>query len=103
MSYKKAGQANINASTTLTVGSNGIKIFFNPSFDINLTVDHLALTTNHENYFSNESIYPVTFVASSASSTLLVFYNGLVLNSGGTAYLIRKGTENKTFIYISNP
>tara|TARA_R110000850_G_scaffold87797_1_gene188608 strand:- start:149 stop:1675 length:1527 start_codon:yes stop_codon:yes gene_type:complete len=96
-------QSDINASASLTVGSNGIKVFCNPTAAINITVDHLALKTNHENYFVNESAFNVTFVASVANSTILVSPNALILQPNGTAYLIRKGALNKTFLYISNP
>tara|TARA_R110000850_G_scaffold101271_1_gene209514 strand:+ start:487 stop:1944 length:1458 start_codon:yes stop_codon:yes gene_type:complete len=96
-------QLTITFTTSLVSASSGIKIFCNATSAINVNVDHLALTTNHENYFVNESTFDVTFVASVANSTVIVSPNALILKQNGTAYLIRKGALNKTFLYISNP
>ena len=96
-------QLTITFTTSLVQAASGLKIFCNASAAINVNVDHLSLTTNHENYFVNESTFDVTFVASVANSTVIVSPNALILKPNGTAYLIRKGALNKTFLYISNP
>jgi hypothetical protein len=97
-----AVQGQIDTSTSLNSGSNGIHVFCNPVADIDITIDHLALADKHENFFLNESAFSVTFVADATNSTVLLGSNGLVLGANSTAYLIRKGTENKTYIKISN-
>tara|TARA_R110000782_G_scaffold182535_1_gene272914 strand:+ start:166 stop:627 length:462 start_codon:yes stop_codon:yes gene_type:complete len=96
-------QLTITFTTSLVQAASGLKIFCNAGAAINVNVDHLALATNHENYFVNESAFNVTFVASVANSTVIVSPNALILQPNGAAYLIRKGALNKTFLYISNP
>ena len=95
-------QATITGDTTITSTLNDVKLFLNPLKDININVDHLQLVTNHENYFINESAFNVNFVPSVANSTNVITTNGLILLPNGTAYLIRKGSENKIYLNISN-
>tara|TARA_R110000796_G_scaffold83600_3_gene182802 strand:+ start:739 stop:1302 length:564 start_codon:yes stop_codon:yes gene_type:complete len=97
-----AVQGQIDTSTSLNSGSNGIHVFCNPVADIDITIDHLALADKHENYFINESAFNVTFVPSVANSTNVIATNALILEPNGTAYLIRKGSENKIYLKISN-
>ena len=96
-------QIEINNTATLTATQIGKYVFFDPTSDIDININHTQLAAKHSNYFKNESIYSVTFVADSANSTVLIGDNGLVLQSGGTAFLLRKGSENKTYLEIYNP
>jgi hypothetical protein len=96
-------QKDINSAVTLGASDIGKYVFFDPIADINIDIDHTQLAVKHSNYFKNESTYTVTFVANSANATNLIGVNGLVLQSGGTAYLLRKGSENKTYLEVYNP
>tara|TARA_R110000772_G_scaffold100223_2_gene200398 strand:- start:1747 stop:3003 length:1257 start_codon:yes stop_codon:yes gene_type:complete len=98
----KTAQSDIIAATTLPAASNGEKIFLDPPAAISIDIDHLVLADKQENYFINESAFNVTFVPSVANSTNVIAANALILEPSGTAYLIRKGSENKIYLNISN-
>jgi hypothetical protein len=98
----KTAQSDIIAATTLSSASNGEKIFLDPPAAIDINIDHLELADKQENYFINESAFNVTFVPSVANSTNVIAANALILGPNGTAYLIRKGSENKIYLNISN-
>ena len=96
-------QTEVTSAITITASQIGKHVFFNPASTINVDVDHTQLAVKHSNYFKNESVHNVTFVANVANSTVLTGANGLVLQPGGTAYLLRKGSQNKTYLEIYNP
>jgi hypothetical protein len=92
----------ISSTTSLTASSNGVKIFCNPSANIEITIDHLTLVNNHETLFINKSNFEVTFIASVSSSTFVDASSGLVLKPDGMAYLIRAASANEIYLKISN-
>jgi hypothetical protein len=96
-------QTEITTAETLIASDIGKYIFCNPATAISITVDYTQLAVKHSNYFKNESAHDVTFVANAGNSTVLTGANGLVLQPGGTAYLLRKGNANTTYIEIYNP
>jgi hypothetical protein len=95
-------QGAINTTTSLAIGSNGVKIFCNPSANIDITIDYLTLVNNHETFFINKSSFEVTFIASVSSSTVVDASDGLVLKPDGIAYLIRAASANEIYLKISN-
>jgi hypothetical protein len=92
----------INTTTSLTIGSNGVRTFCNSGANIEITIDHLTLANNHETLFINKSNFEVTFIASVSSSTFVDASSGLVLKPDGMAYLIRAASANEIYLKISN-
>jgi len=95
-------QVAIEADTTLDESTYRNEIFFTPLAPISIGIDHTTLLDKHETFFINESNFIVTFVPSLSASTNVIAEGGLILGGRRTAYLSRKGNENKIYLNISN-
>ena len=99
--FEQRRQSSFNTSATLPSSANGIKLFCNPVANITITIDATLLNNLQENYFINKSAFTVTFAA--AVGTTLNAEQGLIINAGGTAFLIKEDSLDEVYLFISNP